>query len=167
MFVEYADAVASVPDYVKSHKSDDVFNLEKAPFAFLVGHEGKTYYEIRNLDPTKSSLWNVAVQRFSDHPPYTGIFPFKKYEAEIEKEPERPFVVDIGGGRGQALLAIKRHLKSSVGGRFIFQDLPAVLESFALDDLDSIGPMPYSSFTPQPIRSSYLPACMLIARLKS
>lgn len=156
MFVEFSRAWAALPDYVKSHRPEEIFELRKSPFAFSVGHEGKTYYEIYDLDPTKRSLWNIGMQKLGNHIPVIGMFPFASLEDHVKKAPERPFVVDVGGGRGQALLAIQEHCKGSFGGKLILQDLPIVLESLAPDDIPDIEPMPYSIFTPQPVKNAHI-----------
>ena len=154
MFVEFARAWASMPEYVKSHEPEDLYDLRKTPFAFSVGHEGKKYYEIYDLEPAKRSLWNVGMQKLGNHYPVTGMFPFENLEGTVRKEPERAFVVDIGGGRGQALLAIQEHCNGSFGGKLILQDLPIVLDSLAPEEIPGIEPMVHDIFTPQPVKST-------------
>ncbi|SPJ89661.1 related to O-methyltransferase B [Fusarium torulosum] len=156
MFVEFSRALAALPDYVKSHKPEELFDLKKTPFAFSVGCEGKTYYEVYDLDPQKRKLWDIGMQKLGNHIPVTGLFPFEDLKHQVMKQPERPFVVDIGGGRGQALLAIQEHCKGSFGGKLILQDLPIVLDSLMLDEIPGIEPMPYSIFTPQPVKNAHI-----------
>jgi hypothetical protein len=156
MFVEFARAWASLPDYVKSHKPEDIFDLRKTPFAFSTGHEGKTYYEVYDLDPEKRSHWNVGMQKLGDVIPIIGMFPFEDLEDQVRKEPGRPFIVDIGGGRGQALLAIQGHCNGSFGGKLILEDLPIVLDSLTPDEIPGIETVPYSIFTQQPVKSTLL-----------
>lgn len=153
MFVEFSRAWAALPDYVKSHEPEEIFDVRKSPFAFSVGHEGKMYYEVYDLDPAKRSLWNIGMQKLGNHIPVVGMFPFASLEDQVKKGPERPFVVDIGGGRGQALLAIQEQCRGAFGGKLILQELPVVLESLTPDDIPGIEPMPYDIFTPQPIKS--------------
>ena len=95
------------------------------------------------------------MQKLGNHIPVIGMFPFENLEDQVKKEPDRPFVVDIGGGRGQALLAIQEHCKGSFGGKLILQDLPIVLQSLTSNDIPGIEPMPYRIFTPQPVKSAY------------
>ncbi|RKK83898.1 hypothetical protein BFJ71_g14724 [Fusarium oxysporum] len=156
MFVEFSRALAALPDYVKSHKPEEIFDLKKTPFAFSVGCEGKTYYEVYDLDPQKRTLWDIGMQKLGNHIPVIGMFPFENLEDQVKKQPGNPFVVDVGGGRGQALLAIQEHCKGSFGGKLILQDLPIVLDSLTLDEIPGIEPMPYNIFTLQPVKNAHI-----------
>ncbi|KAM0085536.1 hypothetical protein ACKRZS_002187 [Fusarium odoratissimum] len=156
MFVEFSRALAALPDYVKSHKPEEIFDLKKTPFAFSVSYEGKTYYEVYDLDPQKRTLWDIGIQKLGNHIPVIGMFPFEDLEDKVKKQPGSPFVVDVGGGRGQALLAIQEHCKGSFGGKLILQDLPIVLDSLTLDEIPSIEPMPCSIFTLQPVKNAHI-----------
>ncbi|CAK7238511.1 hypothetical protein SEUCBS140593_010762 [Sporothrix eucalyptigena] len=165
MFVEFARAWAALPAYAACHAPADLFDLYKTPFAYAVGREGKTYYECyENEDDDeddaeeKRSLWNIGMQQLGNHIPVTGMFPFEALRESVRRQPDRPFVVDVGGGRGQALLAIQKHCQGDAfGGKLVLQDLPVVLASLSPEDLPGIEPMPYNIFTPQPVKgeSSY------------
>jgi hypothetical protein len=39
--------------------------------------------------------------------PILGVFPFTTIKDQVKNEPERPFIVNVGGGKGQAVLAIE------------------------------------------------------------
>ncbi|WKT54070.1 O-methyltransferase COMT-type [Fusarium oxysporum f. sp. vasinfectum] len=137
-------------------KPEEIFDLKKTPFAFSVGCEGKTYYEVYDLDPQKRTLWDIGMQKLGNHIPVIGMFPFESLEDQVKKQPGGPFVVDVGGGRGQALLEIQEHCKGSFGGKLILQDLPIVLDSLTLDEIPGIEPMPYSIFTLQPVKNAHI-----------
>ncbi|KAL5614136.1 hypothetical protein FOVSG1_003199 [Fusarium oxysporum f. sp. vasinfectum] len=147
MFVDFSRALAALPDYVKSHTPEEIFDLKKTPFAFSVGCEGKTYYEVYDLDPNP---------KLGNHIPVIGMLPFEDLEDQVTKQPGSPFVVDVGGGRCQALLAIQEHCKGSFGGKLILQDLPIVLDSLTLDEIPSIEPMPFSIFTLQSVKNAHI-----------
>jgi hypothetical protein len=88
--------------------------------------------------------------------PVLGMFPFASLEDQVKKEPERPFVVDIAGGRGQALLAIQTECPEAFGGKLILQDLPIVINSLKPKEVNGIEPTVYDIFTPQPVNSKCL-----------
>ncbi|TVY63370.1 O-methyltransferase hmp5 [Fusarium oxysporum f. sp. cubense] len=134
MFVKFSRALAALTDYVKSHKPEGIFDLKKTPFAFSVGCEGKTYYEVYDLDPQKRTLWDIGMQKLGNHIPVIGMFPFEDLEDQVKKQPGSPFVIDVGGGR----------------------DLPIVLDSLTLDEIPGIEPMPYSIFTLQPVKNAHI-----------
>lgn len=64
--------------------------------------------------------------------------------------PDRPLVVDIGGGRGHDLTGFKQRF-SEVKGTLVLEDLPAVI-----DDIKSLDPeikkLKHDFFTPQPVK---------------
>ena len=75
-----------------------------------------------------------------NHYPVTAIFPFEELEGAVRKEPERAFVVDVGGGCGQALHTIQKHCNGSFGGKLILQDLPIVIHPLAPKQIPGIKP---------------------------
>ena len=157
VFVDFMRAWGALPDYIKTHSPHDLYDLKKSPFAFMTGHEGKTYYDVVDMDPQQRNLWNLTLQNMEKNFPIVDMFPFPSMRQQVEKEPERPFIVDVGGGRGQALLAIKEDCGGTFGGNLILQDLPIVIDSLNEEELPDIEPMTYDIFTPQPVKSTSSP----------
>ena len=85
--------------------------------------------------------------------PTLGMYPFGSLRNEVETEKECPFIVDIGGERGQALLAIQEEAPVGFGAKMILQDRPDVIGSLAPEDISNIETVVYDFFTPQPISS--------------
>lgn len=88
--------------------------------------------------------------------PNLGMFPFTSLKEEVEAEPERAFVVDIGGGRGQSLLLIQKETGSNgfgAGSKMILQDRPQVLDTIPRELLPGIEKMSYDFYTEQPVKS--------------
>lgn len=151
--IDFVRTWGTVPEYVKAHEPADLYDIKKSPFAFAAGQEGKTYYEVLEADPEQRNLWNVTMQNMEKNFPILGMFPFKDLETQVRKEPERPFIVDVGGGRGQALLALQKDCGGSFGGKLILQDLPVVIDTLEPGDIPGIETMKYDIFTPQPVKS--------------
>ncbi|XWW93584.1 hypothetical protein V2A60_001518 [Cordyceps javanica] len=129
----------TMPKYCSTHEPEDLYDTRKTPFAFTAGMEGMTYYEVLDTDPEQRGLWNLTLQNMAKNFPVVGMFPFQDLKAlEVQGSQERPYIVDVGGGRGQALLAIQ--------------------EDYTLQsaDIPGIKPMVYDIFTPQPIHGKYL-----------
>lgn len=147
-----------VPDYIKTHKPEELYDIKKSPFAFSTGHEGKTYYEVLDLNPQQRLLWNLTLQNMDKNFPILGMFPFKDLETLAKEQPDRPLIVDVGGGRGQALLTIREHCGDVFDGKMILQDLPVVIESLKPEELPGIEPMKHDIFTPQPVKGKTFPA---------
>lgn len=106
------------------------------------------------MDPKQRGLWNIMLQNMAKNFPILGMFPFQELEEQVKRSPERPYIVDIGGGRGQALLTIKEHCGGAFGGKLILQDLPAVIDTLKAGDIPGIEPMVYEIFTEQPVKGT-------------
>ncbi|KAL2023802.1 hypothetical protein VTK56DRAFT_1069 [Thermocarpiscus australiensis] len=145
-----------LPDYFKTHKPEDMYDLKKSPFCYSVGKEGKTYYEALDEDVEKRHIWNTCLQTIEKNMPISGMFPWESLKEQVEREPERPFFVDIGGGRGQALLKLQEEIPGAFGGKLILQDLPIVINSLKPEDIPNIEPMVYDIFTPQPVKNAHV-----------
>ena len=80
---------------------------------------------------------------------------FDVYPAErlFPANSEEVAVVDVGGGRGQDLLTLRKAYPDQKG-RLIVQDLPATIESIEKKELASVGvePMVHNMFDEQPIK---------------
>src|SRR5690606_32538560 len=102
-------------------------------------------------------LWNLTLQNMEKNFPIVDMFDFRTMKETVQREPVRPFIVDVGGGRGQALRAIKEHCGGEFWGKVILQDLPIVIDSLKQEELPDIEPMKYDIFTPQPVKSMFAP----------
>ena len=150
-------ATLHLAKYFRTHKPDDVFDPRKSVYAFTAGKEGLTYFEVLDEDPAYRSTWDVMLGLMDKNMPITGMFPFASLKEQVEREPERPFIVDIAGGRGQALLRIQEDIPGVFGGKLILQDLPHVVGPLKPKDIPNIEKMEYDALTPQPVKSKFPP----------
>ncbi|KAF4978070.1 hypothetical protein FZEAL_5496 [Fusarium zealandicum] len=154
--LEFTRAWIHLPEYLKSHKPDQIFDLVKSPAVYSVGkeHLGKSYYELLDIDPDpeRREVWNANMFMADQLMPIVGMFPFASLKEEVEKDPERPFLVDIGAGRGQSCFAIRNDLKGAFDAKFILQDLPGVIDNLKPEEFPGIELMTYDAFTPQPVK---------------
>mgnify|MGYP002622787981 FL=1 len=156
----FARIWAMFPDYVKTHTPEDLWDVTKSPFVWTIGQEGKSFYEVLDtcLDPVQRSLFDLTMTNVEGMYPTRDMFPFREMKGQVELEPERPFVVDVGGGRGQVLKVIREEAGEIKGGRYILQDLPIVIESLKGEDLgEGIEVIAYDFFAEQPVKSQFLP----------
>ncbi|KAL4983402.1 S-adenosyl-L-methionine-dependent methyltransferase [Aspergillus falconensis] len=74
----------------------------------------------------------------------------------VEIDPSVPLVVDIGGGIGQDLRLLKKHLGSQVSkGQLVLEDLAHVIDNIPRDMHDGdIKYVKYDMFTPQPVKGA-------------
>lgn len=151
--IEHVRAYVKLPEYFRTHTHDALFDLKKSPFAYALGLEGMTYYEAISQDPDRLNMFNMTMAQMEDQVPVLGMYPFGSLSTKVVAEKERPFIVDIGGGRGQALRAIQKEAPAGFGAKMILQDGPDVISSLMPEDLPNIETMIYDFFTPQPIKS--------------
>ncbi|OAA60532.1 O-methyltransferase [Niveomyces insectorum RCEF 264] len=144
-----------LPDYLKTRPAKDLVDVRKSPYACAYGMEGKTFYEVLSANPDHLATFNKSM---SEPGPDYGLFPFASLQDEVETEPDRPFMVDIGGGKGQAL----RFVQNAVEGVFktppklILQDRSDVLEEIRPEDLAGIETMPYDFYAEQPVKGAHI-----------
>jgi hypothetical protein len=146
-----------LPDYFRTHKQEDLYDLKKSPYAWAVGLEGKDYYHAISSDPKKLHNFNFTMAMSEGVAPMLGMFPWASLKEEVEADPSRAFAVDIGGGRGQLLKAIQKEAPNGLGAKMILQDRPDVLATLTAEDIPGIEKMPYDFFTPQPVKSMTFP----------
>lgn len=156
VMMDFVRAWVACPEYFRTHAPGDLFDLRKSPFAFAEGKEGSTYYEVLDAaGPEKRAVWNATMQQSEKNMPVLGMFPFATLRDRVEAEPDRSFIVDIGGGRGQAMLRIETECPGFFGGKVVLQDLPSVINTLKLEELPGIEPMVYDIFSgPNPVKSA-------------
>lgn len=100
-------------------------------------------------------MFNKAMMQQEASLPTLGMFPFTSLKEEVEAEPDRALVVDIGGGRGQSLLLIQKEIAGTFGkgSKMVLQDRPQVLDTIPQELLPGIEKMPYDFYTEQPVKS--------------
>jgi hypothetical protein len=142
-----------LPDYFKTHKHEGLCDLTKSPYAYACGLEGLTYYESISHDPDRFNMFNMTLTQIV---PVLGMFPFSSMKQQVEAETDRPFIVDICGGRGQSLVRIQEEAPNGFGAKMILQERKDVLDSLSPDDIPGIEKMEYDFFTSQPVHSTPL-----------
>jgi hypothetical protein len=142
-----------LPEYFKTHSREDLYDLKKSPFAYGHGLEGMTYYEAISHTPERLHMFNTTMVQMEQSVPILGLFPFASMKEEVEAEKDRPFVVDIGGGQGQALIALQKEAPAGFGAKLILQDRAVVLDKLPDERIPNIEKMVYDFHTPQPVKS--------------
>ena len=140
-----------LPEYFEKHNLNDMVDLRKTPYSYTYG-EGKTYYEVLSEKPETLEMFNRSMMQQEATLPVLGMFPFLSMQKEVEADRERAFIVDVGGGRGQSLLAIRNETSGGFGARMILQDLPHVLDTISPQDIPGIEKMAHDFYTPQPVK---------------
>lgn len=142
--------VIKMPEYVATHKPEDFINPTRIPFSWANGVEGKTFYQALLDFPARLKQFNIAMTTQEASLPVLGMYPFGTLDED--REHDRPFIVDVGGGRGQSLMQIK-NANPHINRRMILQDRQAVLDAVPDDQIPGVEKMVYDFYTPQPVKS--------------
>lgn len=98
-------------------------------------------------------MFNKAMSQFEDLVPTLGMYPFSSLKEQVEAEPDRPFIVDVGGSYGKVLMSIQEEAPAGFGAQMILQDRPDVIDEISQESIPNITKMAHDFFTPQPIKS--------------
>ncbi|KAK7914208.1 hypothetical protein PG985_011911 [Apiospora marii] len=145
-----------ISDYLKTHAPEDVYDPLKSPVAYARGAEGKTYYQILEESPAFSDVWHKGMAQVPLNP-ILGMFPFRDMRRAVEAEPGRAFVVDVGGGRGNALVDVMRECGGgSFGAPMVLQDLEPVLRGRDPVRIKGVQVMPHDFYNEQPVKNAHI-----------
>jgi len=150
-----------LPEYIATHEPSSILDPRESPFSWANDREGKTFYEVLLEYPDRLARFNKGMMTQEAQIRILGIFPFATAVKEIDKsDPTRVFIVDVAGGRGQSLVAIKGEVDETREvdtGRWILQEREAVLHSIPDGELPGIEKMAIDFFHPQPVKSKPQP----------
>jgi len=162
MGMSFARTWSMLPSYVATHSPEDIDNLLKTPWAYAHGVEGKSFYEGLDGDAVLRKAFDVTMRVMAENTQFRGIFPFKKVKEDVigkEGVKERAFIVDVGGGKGQALRVIAEECGGFGGMRGVLQDLESVVKVVERDRLpEEVETMVYDAFTEQPVKRKLTPS---------
>ncbi|KAK3988693.1 O-methyltransferase [Cladorrhinum sp. PSN332] len=145
-----------VSEYLQTHSAEQAQNATTVPYVWALGKEGLTYYEALETTPAAFEAWQKGLMMLEGTRPVTGMFPFSAVKSEVEAEPHRPFVVDVGGGRGTALLAILTECGGSYGAAMVLQDLGDVLEGQDPVRIEGVMNQVYNFYDEQPVKNAHV-----------
>ncbi|KUJ18938.1 o-methyltransferase-like protein [Mollisia scopiformis] len=156
---EIAPVAYSLPGYMTTHKPDSILNPRLSPYSWANNSEGKVFYEVLLDHPDRLKRFNTAMTTQENALPVLGMFPFASL-LDKSADHDRPFIVDVAGGKGQSLLQIKKELEAAGGdmgrGRVILQDRKAVLDAVPDEQLLGIEKMIIDFFEPQPVKNAQI-----------
>ncbi|KAF3766640.1 O-methyltransferase [Cryphonectria parasitica EP155] len=146
-----------VSDYLKTHSARDAQEATRVPYVWAHGGEGSmTYFDAIEAEPTVAAAWHDGMTMIETMQPVGGMFAFPSVRAAVEAEPHRAFIVDVGGGRGNALVSIMRECGSSYGAPMVLQDMAEVLEGEDPVRIDGVRNMPHNFYDVQPVKNAHI-----------
>jgi hypothetical protein len=146
--------------YLSFHGYDDISSVTENPYSWAHGMYGSNVYQVLSQFPARMRQFNIAMSTQDAVLPVVGIYDFNNAVSRARtSDPQlaRPFIVDIGGGRGQALLQLRSAHPELQDGKMemILQDKPPVLD-LAGDLGPGIVKMSHDFFTTQTVKNAHL-----------
>ncbi|KAL5045349.1 hypothetical protein BDW71DRAFT_215215 [Aspergillus fruticulosus] len=122
------------------------------PFQFAYG-TSEHYFDWLKKNPVPQHAFNVTMtateQDGADY--WFDIYPVT--ETLTSPDPDRVLLVDIGGGVGHTLAALKRRFPD-LSGKLVLKDLPQVIDDIEERLPENVSAVKHSMFEPQPIRGA-------------
>ncbi|KAI4591940.1 hypothetical protein KJ359_012071 [Pestalotiopsis sp. 9143b] len=129
-------------------------SYEKSAINLGLGISQAGFWEWLSADATRQALFNSAMQ---SQPSAVNVAAVYDFERELNREtigPDDVAVVDVGGARGHALVAIRQAFPG-LKGRLVLQEQTAVLEEAIAQGLPGyIEPQAASFFETNPARNA-------------
>ncbi|KAF2175883.1 S-adenosyl-L-methionine-dependent methyltransferase [Zopfia rhizophila CBS 207.26] len=108
----------------------------QSPFGLAAGHPDKSFYEVLEANPERAKAFNATMALALGDMPVTGMYDFS-WVAEYANQPGTPgraLIVDVGGGKGQALKAILEANPKIPVASCVLQDQPDVIQQAIEED---------------------------------
>jgi hypothetical protein len=145
------------PEYFEKNGLREPERSDTIPFGLAAGYPDRNLYGILATMPKKEVLFNLTMSKIVRLVSLKGVYDFEWVKSYLNENgnPERPLIVDVGGGTGQGLKAIFRDFPYIPASRCALVDRPDVLEEKARDDdkeLRSVKPVEGDMFKEQPVK---------------
>jgi O-methyltransferase domain len=151
---EMLPAISRFYEYMRKFGKKDVLTYTDTPHSWANNKLGWTFWEVLNSDPNRVEAFARGLSLFDAIHPVTGVYPFEEKHT-AGNSPDRAFAVDIGGGRGRAMLALRKECPT-LQGRMVLQDRKEVLDCIAPEELPGVEKMQHDFFTPQPVKGAQI-----------
>ena len=148
------------PEFFKKYGFKETNEHVRNPFTFGAGQPDTPKWEITAQDPDMLEAFAGLSGGQHGMPLIIGNFDFNwivEHSSSVNEG--SPLVVDVGGGRGQALKQILAEYPSIPASRLVLQDRPEVIEIAKAEvatELRDIKMMSHDFFRPQPVKGKQI-----------
>ena len=152
---EMLPSMLALNKYLVQHGRHSVLGTyTETPHSWYYNMSGKTFWEVLSSNPERINQFMNGLSLFAALHPVVAMYPFEE-QLLAGNSPDRPLAVDIGGGRGVAMLALRKGCPS-LKGEMILQDQESVLNEIKSEDLPGVTKMPHDFFTEQPVKNAQI-----------
>lgn len=124
------------------------------PHSFAWGDEHLNFWEVISKYPERQSDFNRSMNTLDEVLPVTGMYDFS-WIAKVEGPEDRPLIVDVGGGKGQALKRILAAFPEIPAKRLVLQDRQVVIDEVNQINepgFEEVTKIPHDFFQPNPVK---------------
>lgn len=130
------------------------------PCIFAIGKPEATFWDIVNEDPERMRGLMQSMNTLEAQLPISGIYDLGWVAKYVQGEPERVVFVDVGGGKGQAIITISKEHPELPRESFVLQDLQDIIEGVrntTTAEKEDVGLIAIDFHKGQPINGQLLP----------
>lgn len=124
------------------------------PHSFAWGHPDLDFWQAISKSPQRLLAFNQSMNTLDEVLPVTGMYDFG-WIAKVETPEDRPLIVDVGGGKGQALKRIMAEFPEISPKRLVLQDRDEVIEEVIRTNeagFEEVTKIPHDFFQPNPVK---------------
>lgn len=162
MFDHFLQPMTDLPKYLKKHGAVEPTSFYCNPYSDYhnASDSGITTWEIMSKDPDKLKTFQIGLTVGDAMVPVTGYYDFNQLALtpeELQQDPGRVSLVDIGGGVGNVLKRILDVYKDLHPKHVVLQDQENII---AMAEKEKIAPdgvrlMKHDFWGPQPVKGMY------------
>lgn len=145
------------PEYFRTYGRKEPLEPTHQPHGFGWGVPEKNFWDA--VHGQRFIDFNVSMQTLDQMLPVIGIYPFEWIAQNAHHVAlDAPLIVDVGGGKGQALAQIKRQIPEIPAERLVLQDREVTIEDAEASrppELKGAKFMAHDFFKPQPVKGPY------------
>lgn len=160
-FDEGMIAYTKWPDFFETYGRKVPTKWCDIPYSFAWGEPEKNFWDVIARFPKRQSKFNTSMATLDEVLPVMGMFDFEWIVKNASKvADDAALIVDVGGGKGQALQQIRKHHPNIPAERCVLQDRPVVIDEVnSLDQpgLRGVKTMPHNFFEEQPVKGEPSP----------
>ncbi|KIW28518.1 uncharacterized protein PV07_08177 [Cladophialophora immunda] len=161
MFDHFLQPMTDLPKYLAKRGAVEPTSFYVNPYSDYhnASDSGLTTWEIMSKDPEKLKTFQLGLKMGDNLVPVLGYYDFnqlKLTEDELQKDPNRTALVDIGGGVGNTLKKVLDGYKELDPRNVVLQDQKEII---AMADKEKIPPegvklMEHDFWTEQPVKGA-------------
>jgi hypothetical protein len=118
-----------LPEYFEKYGRKEPQQQSHIPATFARGQAEKTFWEVLMMDPAYLGRFFTGMGVIEGRSPAAGIYDFTWLVEKAGQEPDRLVFVDVGGGKGHALVAIQKEFPGLPLERMVLQDRPESMQA--------------------------------------